>query len=418
MKKSTTARLERLRKARSINDVLAIMKEIASEVKTGNKVISSLLTSLSATKRPSAADLQEIVIDHGGAAKPTRVKVGSKSPTMSKLGVKLEKFVAPPMDMVKKHYTVISDLHDNATELEAAEALVRQTFAKAKNQKPVLAALKALRAEVDGNLQKAFAALDVIAAKHLPTEMENLGDALVSFMIDHLNPKSYTNMNKEVYVSPDAEGNIVFSLYVAIHDLKNKSGFVFEEYYAILTGVVNSKGVINYFLNTLPEFKVPGKYPIGKEVGTTTEMLSRISILFAHNEIMSDLERKPMALDTQRAKTGGFITIPNVDDTYVLDDALYVIITKGKESPKTINAIVVKVIPLLNQLTGNTRRDKGAISYRPVQRKGHTVLQFIITPSVKNAEHTLNVARLKEVQDLLDLSDKEVHAIKTILHGK
>lgn len=416
MKQSTSARLDQLRKARSLNDVLAVMRTITTEVRHSNTSVS-----LSASKVPSSADLEEITIDHaGGKAKsPRKVKVGSKIATTGKLG-KLVSFKAPPMDVVLKHYTVIKDLHENASELEAAEALIKQTFSKAKNQKAALSALKALRGEVDASLQKAFTALDGIATKHLPEEMATLGDDLVSFMIDHLAPDSYDNITKEVYVSPGDKKEIMFSLYVAIANLENRSGFVFEEYYVILTGIIGAGGVIRYFMNALPEFKVPGKYPPGKEIHNTREMTTRLGILLAHNEIVSDLERLPLPLNTDRAKSAGFTNITGVTDAYVKDDALCVVLGKGKDSPKNINAVSIQVIPLLNKVTGNSRRTKGTVSYRPVKikRGGNTVLQFILTPAVGDPSHTLNVARLQELQDLLGLTDHEVHVVKTILHGK
>ena len=260
-KTSNSARMEKLRKVRSFNDVLAILKDIAKEVIAGKEAVSELKTSLSAGTNP----VTEITIDHTGSARPTtprKVTVGPKVPNPGSLtGLKLTKFVAPPIAVVRKHYSVISALHDNANELEAIEALITQAFASAKNQKQTLVAIKALRKEVESSLQKAFTALDSIAQKHLPTEMENLGDALVSYIIDSLNPRSYDNLEKEVYVALDEAKNIVFSMYISLKGLKNRTGFVFDEYYIILTGVINNKSVIHYYLNAIPEFKVPGKYP-------------------------------------------------------------------------------------------------------------------------------------------------------------
>jgi hypothetical protein len=415
MKKSTSERLERLRKARSINDVVSVIQEIAKEIRGNSRIVTTLVESLSAT----VPNVEEIEIDHSGrTAAPKKIKLKSPKTSGSAVGVKLSKYVAPPTDAIAKHVRVISDLHDNIAELESAQALVKQAFAKAKNQKQVLAKLAELHDEVQENMALSFDALTNIAHKHLPSEMDQLGDALFSYLMDHIKPNSFTNMSKEVYVHQNEDGDILFSLYILIHDLTAKTGFVYDEFFVILTGVVNAKGIIHFHLNTMPDFKIPGKFPIGKEITSTHDMNMRVATLIAHNDISADLDRLPIALDTNRTKTSGMSNITNVDDTYVLDDSLFVIVSKGKATPRNIANISSQVIPLLNRLVGNIRGAKGTIVSRQIERKGHKVIQYILTPSTKNPNHTLNQSRLQEVQELLGLSEAEVSAVKEILKQK
>lgn len=413
MKKDTTALIERLRKTRSINDVVGVVRQIAQEVRAGSRLLST-----SATRKP--VDSGEIEIDHTtrtSVKPPVRVPVRSPAATDASLGVKLTKFVAPDPAAVKKHSDIIERLHENAQELESAEALVRQAFAKAKNQKQVLSAIHALQEEVNASLAKAFTALDAIANKHLPEEMETLGDSLVAYIIDHINPKYYSNIHKEVYATFDGP-TTVFSMYVVINELQASTGFVYDEFYVILTGTVTQGGVINYYLNTMPDFKIPGHFPIGKEVKNTTELTLRVSTLIAHNDIASDLERKPMPLDTKRAKSGGMAGIRYVEDVYVLDDSLFIVVEKGRETRKNLVDIQSQVVPLLNQLTKNSRGTKGSVQMKTQVREGKTVMQYIFTPSGDHKTHTLNLDRLNDVQDMLDLSPAEVHALKEILKHK
>lgn len=405
-------RLEKIRKSRSVNDLIDIINEIAKEVRSGKKAVEKLTISISAKNE------DEIKIDHSGKKSPEKMKITQKTPSEDTLGVKLTKFVVPPKDVLVKHNSTIQSMYENASELDAAEALLQQTFAGVKNQPAALRALRALKEEVDSSLNRAFSALNKLANKHLPTEMEQLSDSLISYLIDHLDKKSYDNMTKMVYVAPDESNNILFSIYIGIEGLKNGSGFVFDEFYVILTGLVDKKGYIRYFLNTLPDFKVPGKYPVGKEITTEKDMIQRFKFLLAHNDLVSDFERKPMPLTTDQAKTKGLTNIPNVSDAYVEDDALYVVIKKGKDSDRVIKSVVLSVMPLLNLLVGNARRSKSVIKYKPLARKGTTVLQFILTPQLATGDDqdlSLNLQKLKELKSLLDLSDKEVEAIKHAL---
>lgn len=413
MKKDTAARIERLRKTRSINDVVAVVRNIAIDVRSSSRSVST-----SATRK--SVDTGEIEIDHTtqtAVTPPSRVSVKSPAATNTSLGVKLTKFVAPDPAAVKKHSDVIERLHENAQELESAEALVRQAFAKAKNQKQVLSAIHALQEEINSNLARAFTSLDAVANKHLPEEMETLGDSLVAYIIDHVNPKFYSNIHKEVYATFDGP-NTVFSMYVVINELQASTGFVYDEFYVILTGTVTPGSIIRYYLNTMPDFKIPGHFPVGKEVKNTAELTVRVSTLIAHNDIASDLDRKPMPLNTKRAHTGGLAAIKYVEDAYVLDDSLFIVVEKGRETRKNLVEIQQQVVPLLNQLTKNARRTKGVVQMKTLVQKGKTVLQFIFTPGSDQSVHTLNLDRLNDVQNMLELSKEEVHALKEILKHK
>lgn len=401
-------RLDKLRKVRSLNDVIAIINEITRSFKQSKKIVDNLKESLS-------ADDDVIVFDYQTEG---RKPVSKKSQKPATLSTKLTKWVSPPKREVEKHLKVIRDLYDNAVDLDSAEALLVHSFASSKKQPAALRAIKALKAEINSTLNKAFSALNGLADKHLPTEMEMLGDAILGYLIEHLPKKTYKNIAKSVYVYPGEKSSLHFALYIKITNLQNAEGYVFDEYFFILTGVVDSKGYISYYLNSVPEFKVPGKYNLGKQVETEKDAIQRLRMLLDHNDVLSQFERKPMPVDADRAKTSGLAKIPNVVDVDVKNDQLIVYLKPGKDGPTQINNVVVKVIPLLKAMLGKSAKQAKILVGKTSKTRKGTALPFALvpaTPSGEKTKYTINIDKLNELQYLLDLSDEEVNAIKYAL---
>lgn len=415
------SRLERIRKVRSFNDIVSILKDIAKDVRNNTQEVEQLSTVLSSSSKSAATELKSIKINHRAeGVKPLKVNIKAKpDPSSVKVGgVRLTKFVAPSIDALMKHSDTVASLHENRVELDAVEATLRHSFSTSPNKRQALNSIKALRADIQLSLDKAFAALNKIATKHMPTEMTEFKDTLVDFLIDNLDAKEYSGLKQLVYATIDKSKNVTFSVYVQLDNLTTHSGYTFESFYVILTGVVD-QGKIYYHLNTLPDFRPPGKYPIGAAVENATELLVRLKLLLSHNHIVSDLDKKPMPLDTQEARRKGFNKIANVADATVKNDTLTVTLAAGKSSDTIIENVVTNVLPLLNRAVGNTSRKNSVITYKKAKRAGKTVIDFILVPNIPQGEGvkklTINLSVLGQIKSALDLDDSEVDAIKNAL---
>lgn len=435
----TLHRMERLRRARSLNDVLSIGKEIEKDItKASNmsKVLGVVQhTSLSAISLKFNRDkILEL------PKKPTKVSVGpkkSKSPT-SGMGHQLAEFKAPPVAQILKHSAVVHSLQENLYELESAAALIRTTFARQKNQGPALKSVSALVKEAKATLEATYNALSFIAQKHLPPEMTLLGEELRSFLIDNLERKNFSNLSTKVYVTAgdtpsaqeklphqefggshasklttlskktraskeklekeDLARDILFSFYIDIEDLRDASGAVIAHYYVILTGVIGQAGVIRYFLTALPEFRAPGLYNPGMQVQTSEAMIHRLTLLLANNDITSTIEKKPMPINTADAARRGFNNIAGVENVYVADDSLWVVLepAKGAALEKLKDKVIGQVFPLLNRAIGNHRRS--SIKHTLIERDDDVLLQFSKKDTAIEDRH------LKYVKKSLDVA--------------
>lgn len=400
-------RLDKIRKARSVNDILDILKDIAVDLKLEKSNISNLEESI-------AAEEDEIRIDHTG----TKPKVSTRpKPSSSDLfQVKLKFFKVPPKKTLETNLKSLSKLYENSLELDAAEALILQSFKGSKNQAKALAGVKALKKEVTSIINRALQAVNKIASEHIPSEMEILGNKLLSDLLELVDKKSYKHMERGIYVAT-VKSEIHFSLYISIRGLKTSTGFVFDEYYVILTGAVDSKGNIKYYLNALPDYKTPGTYPLGELVSSEQEMLTRLQLLLATNDVSSIHDVLPMPLTPDRVRTSGLAQITGVDTAVVTKNKL-VVKLKKTAGPTVVNNVLVKVLPLLNLLVGNSNRKKSVIQYESKPVRGVPTITFILTPVTKEeqtSKYTINAQKLDDIQEALGLTEEDVSAIKQAL---
>jgi hypothetical protein len=258
-----------------------------------------------------------------------------------------------------------------------------------------------------------------------------MNEALQEFLQENLGENQYDDIREEVYVTvkgPDDDDGTVtkgpkkikidinkvdfaFHCYTIIDKLKNSTQFEFEEYCVVLTGMIDRNGTMRYFLNALPDFKTPGKFPIGQEIRTDTELEHRMSMLLAHNDIITELERKPMPLTTKTAKEKGFHSIDGVTAVHVVDDTLRVTVQKGAK----VDVIKAEVRSLLQSILG--RRNKSKVLPREAKdNKGNVVLIFSLIPDIPDSEekkdYSINVSKLMDLKHVLGLPDDVIDDVK------
>lgn len=461
-----SVRMEKLRKSRSLNDVVSIVREVAKDIMRQKKVVSKMQAvaasapgarvSTSATvKQPKAIrigmdgigpqkQLKEIVTQTPSQRKEKEAgKVKFKRKPLSG-GFKPAKYVAPSIDTAEKMQNkvdIIHDLHENLIELDASQEKMKQQFGKAKNLKVAMAGITALKNELEETLGKAYDLLETIAKKHIPQELEAMNLVLADFLQENIPQTKYDELREEVYVTMKAadddnpgivkkgpkkikidikNADFAFHCYTIINNLKNSDGYEFEEYCIVLTGLVDRHGMMHYFLNALPDFKSPGKFNIGQEVTDEHEMMTRITLLLAHNDLVTEMERKPMPLSTKTAKEKGFHSIEGVESIHVVDDTLRVTIKRGEATPSKIDVIKMEVRALLKAVIG--KRSNSKVLPRKVKAaNGQIVLAFSLIPDIPDSDerrdYSINLGKLHDMQKALGLPDDVIEDVKkAMLH--
>ena len=463
-------RMEKLRKSRSLNDVVSVIKNIASDIGRSKNSVARMEAVASAETKgrrkvsTSAGKSRAIKINHDGIGddipiqkrespsdiekKGNRAVFRKKAPSN---GIKIAKYTAPSVDTAEKvqnKIDIVHDLHENLVELDAAQEKIKHQFRGAKNLKVALAGIQALRDEIQATLTRAYSMIETIAQKHLPEPLSEMNEVLQEYLLENIAENKYEDMREEIFVTvksvTDANEGVVtkgpkkikidinkadfaFHCYVVIDKLQNSGGYEFDEYCVVLTGVVDRNGVMRYFLNALPDFKAPGKFNIGQEVRDDDELTTRMAMLLAHNDVITELERKPMPLTTETAKQKGFHAIEGVEEVHVVDDSLRVTISKAKSSQaddkhkgRQVDIIKAQVRSLLNAVI--SRRSKSKVVPREAKdNKGRVVLVFSLIPDIPDTEekkdYSLNVSKLRDLQHVLGLPEDVIEDVKkAMLH--
>lgn len=388
-------RLDEIKAARSLNDIADIVSDIAYEFKNSSSIVKRLVASLSA----------EIVLDH-------------HAKTTTKTAVKDDGYTAPKTAELKKHVDVIYRLYDNVVELDAAEAMIKQAFAGNKKQAAVLASIKALKADIDDSINDAFAALDSIATNHMPKQMAKMSDGIEAHLISSIKASSYKDIHRQVSVVPGQEDKTAmqFCEYFGVEALKDSKGYTYDVYYVVLTCVIDKLGNAQFYVNSFPDFKQPGKYPLGKDVKDLRTATKHVDILLSHNDFKTDHERQPLPFDTDRASTMGLARIKGVSAVSVKNDELLVKLAPAIVDEKSAAAqrVLIDVLARLNAVVGAKKNSK-VFNYKFGTSAGAKAFKFILVPNVdKNAVH-FSVDKMRDAAEVLGLTDAQQTALRFAL---
>lgn len=415
MRAKKSDRQEQIRRVRSMNEALSLIKtvgdEIAADAQGAQKLLTNnhrliLGTSLSASKGRD----EEIKISHTGKKNPTKVSTKSTKASKDDFQAKLEDFTHPRDEKIVKSNKILDNLHENAKHLDAIESMLRHDFSGIKSHKAALDSVRVLKRDVQNSINTALNALQASADKHIPLAVTKLGDKLTSYLLDNISENDYKSIHTASYVTQTAKKETQFCVYIEIEKLKSKQGFIFDSYYFILTGIVNaSKGIV-YYLNALPDFRVPGKYPLGKNITSGPSMENEVDALLSHNDVLTGASRKPMPKAIADNKK--LIKIKGVTGRKVEKDAL--IIQLANNSPALISRVTREVMVILNTLMGV--RNKNNILPRKITRGKITSLEFVLAyPVSQKSGKKVDISKLKDFQNVFDLDDKDVEAIKNAL---
>ena len=470
---ASSQRVEKLRKARNINEIVAVLKDIALSIKSIGPKADKFIEAVSSAQSLKGRNLQDVIAAYSTAVDPvhansrliispeltrrfqasqssrtTRVpntgeevsfirdglnkldftptadradpeddkyELKPKAPrTKRATGVQvvpLKKFVKPSTTTLVQNNEVLNQLLENVQELKYAIQLLEQGFEEGPQRDAALKASKLLFKSADDRIAAAFDVLDNLAVRHMPTPMNQIAKAMVKHLSTTVVKGRYKDVSEYCHVANyGTSGAIIFSFYHVFHELKSDSGFVFDKYYVVLTGIVENRG-LRLYINTMPDFKLPGRYPLGTEVSNLTP--AKINIyadeFLAQNDVSVELERQTMPIDKARIKTSGMLKIPGVKSMYVFDDGFRVSLKPEYSAPEKHALVAAPVMLRLNRLLGN--KGKSKVAYK-THRNGNTIMLEFVMINSSGLSKKLSKSGLSEIQDALGLTDAQVNQIR------
>lgn len=388
-------RLEAITKARSLNDIRSVLTAISCDVVGAARVVQKF----------KSVSAEELVMD----GREGRKGQGQKG------GVKTTKFVPPKASELKKHSAILNQLHDNCKELESTLVFIKQAFAGNKKLGPVVTSINDLLDSANASLTETFKVMGDLAEKHMPTAVQTMVDNVV----DYLNSSFLKNglasdLGLETYVIVDPEDAKAFQFccYLGLTNLKDSSGYVFKEYYFVLTAHVNAQGEYTFALNCFPDFKIPGSYPIGKEISSPMDAQKRLDFLVGHNNFRIVHEKQALHEHKAGTTAKNIAQLASVDNVSVKDDEIAVRLKPTVKTKAGIDKAITDIMALLNMLVKKSRSSR--FVYRTLKSADRVVLSFRLVgdDDKKDTSASINVSKINEVAEALGLTDAQVKALR------
>lgn len=366
-----------IRKARNVGELSDVVAKIGEAVAKRNKAIRNFMVSISAN--------ENLVIDHRDADEAFSPTRGGYEIDVSKLG---------DTGPILKNSSLFDSIVDNLRELDVASAMLRQSFGDNKNAAKALDSIEKLKADCQKQLDSVLDTVATYGEKHIPTVMRDLGDTIQEKLIDGLDASTYDGMFIHTYAFAPRNGTIGFAYYVEVENLKNESGFVFDNYFVTLRGIIDDDGVLRMELTSVPELKSPQSLPEGISVVTAKDVADELQHLLAFNHFITDFERQPLRVNTQRIISSGITSIKQVFDAEVKDDVLTILLNKNVKSDSAVQQVVTDV---MLRLQGVLNVKKGQLKYKAYERVVKTV-EFAVPRNVNlNKDHVAALSKIRGV---------------------
>lgn len=389
-----STRIESITKARSLNDIRGILSAISCDVISAARAVK---------KMQSFSGSDELVMD------------GHDTKRLPQTSAKVAKFVPPKAAELKKHSAILDKLNDNCKELESTLVFVKQAFAGNKKLSAVVSAINELLDSANDSLQKSFTVMGDIAEKHMPAPVQSLADKIIAQLKEEfIKPKLASGITYETYVIVDPQDNkkFQFCCYIGLENLKDASGYTFKEFYYVLTAIVDTQGQYSYSLNSFPDFKIPGSYPMGKEIDSPNNALKRLDFLIGHNNFRVEHEKQAINEVKAGATNRNIAQLASVETVSIKDDEIAVKLKPTVKTKSAMDKAITDIMALLSMLVKKSRNSR--FVYRTTKKGESAVLTFRLVgdDEKKDKSASINVSKIDEVSEALGLTDAQIKALR------
>lgn len=292
--------IDKLRQARNVNEICSVVSNI-------RKSFTQLTKSLSFTVSVS----NEFVIDGRQGSGKAPVLPGMADPS----------FKPPALGRLSKHVQAITNMRDHLDDLEAALSMLQFSFQASSKQPAAVKAVTALIADVKKTITAAETTIGAVADSSMPDSLRVMGDAVAEHLVAELDADEYSDLVTQTLVAP-VQGGFQYSTYINLKGLTDAKLYKYTNYYVIVSCIVDKEGRATHYVTSMPQFRAPSHFPIGRVVDTPKKAIFEVNLLLANNNVQIDFERRP--IDLKRMQTAGIANIANVEDVDVEDNFLIV----------------------------------------------------------------------------------------------
>lgn len=285
--------LDALKSARSLNDLLTTVDLIVSKIKSTEKISSRVLSSLSnrsilisiaqETEKSGSRIIELDDIQPTTKKKKAVKKGGNKfKGILNSPQVKLPKI----KDLVDGS-SLVTDLNQNIAELQQALRILKsKDFSKMENNGSAVSMIKAQIDKAIAMRDEQLAALSKISNEYIPNTHRQVKTETTKVIKGELAPENYSRIRSKTFVLSPADNLIQFQSFFVVSDLVNSEGYAYEEYSFVVTGNLNTATAeFVHFVTSLKDPKMPGTFPIGKEVTSLDDLKYKVRLLSSLDDV-------------------------------------------------------------------------------------------------------------------------------------
>ena len=305
-----------------------------------------------------------------------------------------------------------------------------------------LKAIKDLLSEITGLITK-YRKQAAVPKDEIPNDVMDISKKLYNTVKKVVSGSTVSRITPpEYYVAKhDMEQNgdglvdtITYQSFIRMDDFTNDEDVVYHDYAVVLTTQVNTEtGTARFFLTTLTNAMTPGTFPVGKEVESKEQLVSRLNELLAIDGADRFVSRRvPIPANTTYLKTltsfglhahninGRDVML--IDDLRVQNNKLYVRLIQGLSKAEKKMALE-DCFALFSSAFRNSigKIKKTDIVYKletSKSPKSKDVREFIVLSLVSSAGASRGLRAnqaIMKIAQALELSNEDVQRISQAL---
>lgn len=419
----SSAKIEKLRNARSGKELMQIIQGMSEEIHTLADDAQTLLKSVSSVRSvrqrislSSALELGDLA-DMPAPGKKIRPSSQVRVPSMRTV-LDEGSFEAPNLAELKRDNSALRDLNQGITELEVAEqVLLGSALADLTTRNAALKAIRAAKAEAEKALKLQLTAMAKIAKKTKPRVHLGICQAVVKHLQAVLDKKSYVAIEEpKTFVYQQDEDVVHYQTYITIDHLVNGDETVYEAYTFVITGVLNTlSGELHHAVTSIKDNQVPGTFPIGTSVDTGADMKRRLNSLLSVDGFNATHDRRVLPVTTKYLKNNSSLpeSSPNISNIRIQNDFVYVTLVPGLTDAELKDTLADVMAALKRIFADKLKTRKFSIRSRIQTGRvsGQKIYVFYVeAPQGRHMEITNR--KLNEVADALGLTPNQVSKIR------
>lgn len=334
-------------------------------------------------------------------------------------GVKItgfDKVVVPKLDTLRKNFSVVDELADQAEMLDSLYNTVSVNFRGVRGTNDTLKNIKAMKKSADTKMQAALKFLATVGQKHVPTHFEQMVEATIAYVSPNL---TFSKNETYIYAYETKEGHLSFSVYIKLHDLEDDEGSVHPQFYIVFTCVLKpnteDKKRVDafYYVTAMPSFSPPGRYPLGKSISDPAKASAALGLILDMENVSTAIGVVPHNLDPDKIKRDKFSVGSMVHDIKVDPDTITFTFLKTASKERIQDAVRT----LFMELKAMLAKMRGSrLKVKPGMADGRYFVQFMVTNLAKEHEISLrDIDFLKEHFPQLD--DTKIRQVVKVINS-